>query len=194
MTDPRVCRIKVHADVPPKVCDLVAGGWRLALVDGDTLVYLTARRLESGNEVRWELGAIGHGPSSDELTEYLCDEIRSWAPEQNTPSLIVYPAWKPVVELGGHLELTALIGIHRPRRVAQHVEPVPCLSGIAQCRGEQVQDRVDCGLVLSRQRHRSIEQLSLAEGQAPGHLVEVPGRRHRHSSPHEFRATQRQFL
>ncbi len=69
----------------------MAGWWRLALVDGDTLVYLTARRLESGDEVRWELGAIGHGPSADELTEYLCDEIRSWAPERNrhTPSLNV---------------------------------------------------------------------------------------------------------
>ncbi|MFI6274498.1 hypothetical protein [Streptomyces sp. NPDC050988] len=64
VTDPRVCRIKVHADVPPEVCGPVAGWWRLALVDGDTLVHLTARRLESGDEVRWELGAIGHARPS----------------------------------------------------------------------------------------------------------------------------------
>ena len=103
VTDPRVCRIKVHADVPPEVCDPVRGWWRMALVDGDTLVYLTARRLESDDEVRWELGAIGHGPAADELTEYLCDEIRSWAPERNqhTPSLIVYPADTPDSELAG---------------------------------------------------------------------------------------------
>ncbi|ANZ36013.1 methyltransferase, FxLD system [Lentzea guizhouensis] len=103
VTDPRVCRIKVHADVPPEVCDPVAGWWRMALVDGDTLVYLTARRLESDDEVRWELGAIGHGPAAGELTEYLCDEIRSWAPERNqhTPSLIVYPAGTPDSELAG---------------------------------------------------------------------------------------------
>ncbi|MFC4004089.1 methyltransferase, FxLD system [Prauserella oleivorans] len=102
-TDPRVCRIKVHADVPPEVCDPIGGWWRMALVDGDTLVYLTARRLESDDEVRWELGAIGHGPTADQLTEYLCDEIRSWAPKRNqhTPSLIVYPADTPDSELAG---------------------------------------------------------------------------------------------
>jgi len=103
VTDPRVCRIKVHADVPREVCDPVAGWWRMALVDGDTLVYLTARRLESGDKVRSELGAIGHGPSAGELTEYLCEAIRSWAPErkQHTPSLTVYPADTPDSELAG---------------------------------------------------------------------------------------------
>ncbi|GGN29782.1 hypothetical protein GCM10011609_87050 [Lentzea pudingi] len=103
VTDPRVCRIKVHADVPPEVCDPVRGWWRMALVDGDTLVYLTARRLESSDEVHWELGAIGHGPSADELTAYLCEAIRSWAPErkQHTPSLTVYPADTPDSELAG---------------------------------------------------------------------------------------------
>ncbi|HEX8869305.1 MAG TPA: methyltransferase, FxLD system, partial [Lentzea sp.] len=103
VTDPRVCRIKVHADVPPEVCDPVKGWWRMALVDGDTLIYLTARRLESGDEVRWELGVIGHGSAADELTGYLCDQIRSWAPERNQhmPSLTVYPSDTPDSELAG---------------------------------------------------------------------------------------------
>lgn len=76
----------------------------MALVDGDTLVYLTARRLEAGDEVCWELGAFGHGPAAAELAEYLCDEIRSWGPERNqrTPLLTVYPAGTelagPVIE------------------------------------------------------------------------------------------------
>lgn len=75
----------------------------MALAEGNTLVSLTARRLESGDEVHWELGAIGHGPAAAELTQYLCDEIRSWAPERNqhTPSLIVYPAGTPDSELAG---------------------------------------------------------------------------------------------
>lgn len=75
----------------------------MALIDGDTLIYLTARRVESDNEVRWELGVIGHGPAADELTEYLCDQIRSWAPERNqhTPSLTVYPSDTPDSELAG---------------------------------------------------------------------------------------------
>lgn len=103
VTDSRVCRIKVHADVPPEVCDPVPGWWRMALVENSTLVYLTTRRLENGDDVRWELGAIGHGPAAAELTEYLCDKIRTWAPErdQHTPSLIVYPADTPDSELAG---------------------------------------------------------------------------------------------
>jgi protein-L-isoaspartate(D-aspartate) O-methyltransferase len=103
VTDPRVCRIKVHADVPPGVCDPVAGWWRMALVDGSTLVYLTNHPQETGDEVRWELGATGHGPAASELAEYLCDEIRAWAPERDHPgpTLIVYPAGTPNSELAG---------------------------------------------------------------------------------------------
>lgn len=103
VTDPRVCRLKVHADVPPEVCDPIGGWWRMALVDDDTLVYLTARRVETGAEVCWELGAIGHGPAAVALTEYLCGEIRSWAPErdQHEPTLVVYPADTPDNELAG---------------------------------------------------------------------------------------------
>ena len=53
--------------------------------------------------MRWELGAIGHGPAAAELTEYLCDEIRTWAPErdQHMPTLIVYPADTSDSELAG---------------------------------------------------------------------------------------------
>ncbi|SHG75956.1 protein-L-isoaspartate(D-aspartate) O-methyltransferase [Streptoalloteichus hindustanus] len=103
VADPRVCRIKVHADVPPEVCDPVPGWWRMALVEGSTLAYLTSRRLETGDEARWELGAIGHGPAATELTEYLCDRIRAWAPErdQHKPMLTVYPANTPDSELAG---------------------------------------------------------------------------------------------
>lgn len=103
VTDPRVCRIKVDADVPPEVCDPVPGWWRMALVDGDTLAYLTSRRVKTGDTVRWELGAIGHGPAADELTKYLRDQIRTWAPQrdQHEPTLIVYPAGTPDSVLAG---------------------------------------------------------------------------------------------
>ncbi|HEU5473767.1 MAG TPA: hypothetical protein VFV67_24225 [Actinophytocola sp.] len=101
VTDPRVCRLKVHADVPPETCDPVPGWWRMALVDRGTLVYLTTRRLKTGDEACRELGAIGHG--RPELTEYLGDEIRTWAPERDlhAPTLIVYPADTPDSELAG---------------------------------------------------------------------------------------------
>lgn len=100
VTDQRVCRLKVHADVPPEVCDPIPGWWRMALADRDTLVYLTSRQLDDGHV---ELGAIGHGPAALDLTEYLCDQIREWAPErdQHTPTLTVYPAGTPDGELGG---------------------------------------------------------------------------------------------
>ncbi len=71
---------KVHTDFPPEVCDPVTKWWRMALVDGDTLVYFTARRLESDDDVHWELGAIGHGPAAGELSKYLCDEIETGHP------------------------------------------------------------------------------------------------------------------
>lgn len=98
LTDPRVCRITVHADVSPQVCNPVPGWWRMALADRDTLIYLTSRDLEDG---RYELGAIGHGPAAPTLTDYLCDQIRSWAPErdQHTPTLTVYPAATPNSDL-----------------------------------------------------------------------------------------------
>lgn len=100
-TDARVCRLKVLPDVPTEVCDPVPGWWRLALADADTLVYLTLRRVETGGEVRAELGAIGHGPAAGQLTEYLCNEIRTWAPgrDQDAPTLTVYPAETPDSEL-----------------------------------------------------------------------------------------------
>lgn len=67
------------------------------LVDGGSLVYLTARRLESGDGVRWDLGAIGHGPAAAELTEHLCDEARAWSSkrDQYEPKLVIYPAGTP---------------------------------------------------------------------------------------------------
>jgi protein-L-isoaspartate(D-aspartate) O-methyltransferase len=58
---------------------------------------------DSGRSRRWEFGAIGHGPAATELTEYLCNEIRTWAPErdQHKPSLIVCPADTPHSDLAG---------------------------------------------------------------------------------------------
>lgn len=103
VTDQRVCRISAHPDAIPEVVNPIGGYWRPALVDGGSLVYLTARRIETGDGVRWELGAIGHGSAAAEMTEHLCDEARAWSPERNhyDPRLVVYPAETPARELGG---------------------------------------------------------------------------------------------
>lgn len=103
VTDQHVCRIDAPADVPSELCDPIQAFRSPALVDGGSLAYLTSRRQENGDNVRWELGAIGHGPAATELTEHLCDEIRAWAPDrdQRKPTVIAYPAGTPDNELAG---------------------------------------------------------------------------------------------
>jgi protein-L-isoaspartate(D-aspartate) O-methyltransferase len=103
VTDPRVCRINAPANTPPEVCDPVQAYRSPVLVDGDSLAYLTSRRCENGNEVRWELGAIGHGPVAAELADHLCNEVRAWSVErdQRKPKLTAYPAGTPDSDLEG---------------------------------------------------------------------------------------------
>lgn len=103
ITDQRICRISATAEAVPEIVDPVPGYWRPALVEGDSLVYLTCRRQEIDGVVRWELGAIGHGPAAAWLGEHLCDEVRAWAPErdQRKPNLVIYPAGTPDAELNG---------------------------------------------------------------------------------------------
>lgn len=103
VTDPRVCRINAPADTPPEVCNPVQAYRSPVLVDSDSLAYLTSRRRENGDEVRWELGAIGHGPAAAELAEHLCNEVRAWSVERDRrkPILIAYPAGTPGSDLEG---------------------------------------------------------------------------------------------
>ncbi len=100
VTDPRTCRINSHPEVSPEVCDPVAPLRSPALVDGESLAYLTSRRQETDRGMRWELGAIGHGPAAAELTERLCDEIRAWSHEgARRPVVTAHPAGIPDREL-----------------------------------------------------------------------------------------------
>jgi protein-L-isoaspartate(D-aspartate) O-methyltransferase len=105
VTDPRVCRINAPADTPPEVCDPVQAYRSPVLVDGDSLAYLTSRRRENGDHVRWELGAIGHGPTAAELAQHLCNEVRAWSVERDhrKPKLIAYPASTPDSDLHGSI-------------------------------------------------------------------------------------------
>jgi len=103
VTDPRVCRINAPADSPPEVCDPVQAYRSPVLVDGDSLAYLTSHRRENGDQVRWELGAIGHGPAAAELAEHLCNEVRAWSVERDhrKPTLTAHPAGTPDTDLHG---------------------------------------------------------------------------------------------
>jgi protein-L-isoaspartate(D-aspartate) O-methyltransferase len=103
VTDPRVCRINAPADTPTEVCDPLQAYRSPALVDGDSLAYLTSRRREKGEISRWELGAHGHGPAAAKLTERLYDEIRAWSVErdQRKPQLTAYRKGTPDTGLSG---------------------------------------------------------------------------------------------
>ncbi|GAA3873540.1 hypothetical protein GCM10022243_43360 [Saccharothrix violaceirubra] len=97
VTEPRVCRIDAHPDVASEVCDPIQRFRAPALVDGQSLAYLTSRRREEGDDVRWELGAIAHGPDAAELAGRLCAEVRDWSAERDArkPTLLIYPAGTP---------------------------------------------------------------------------------------------------
>lgn len=92
-TDPRTCRINAHPDVSPEVCDPIQPFRTPALVDGESLAYLTSRRQETNDDNRWELGVIGHGPTAAALTERLRGEIQAWSPKRDLrPIVTAYPA------------------------------------------------------------------------------------------------------
>lgn len=101
--DPRTCRINAPADTPTEMCDPIQELRSLALVDGSSLAYLTARRRAEGNMVRWEIGAHGHGPDAAALTQRLCAETRAWSihRDQRKPALTVYPTATPDSVLRG---------------------------------------------------------------------------------------------
>ncbi len=72
-----------------------------ALVDGDSLAYLTLRGPDpDATERRWELGAIGHGPAGTRLAERLCEQIRAWDRDRTAqPTITAYPAGTPDEDL-----------------------------------------------------------------------------------------------
>jgi len=102
VTDPRVCRLDARHDVPRDVCQPVQAYRTPALVEGDSLAYLTMRRQETDGGARWELGAIGHGSLAYALAEHFCGELRAWSVERDAqiPSVTIYPADVPVEATG----------------------------------------------------------------------------------------------
>src|SRR6266508_500381 len=66
-----------------------------ALVEDISLAYLALRRLnqQGSPDARWELGAIGHGPTGAQLADRLCDQIRAWDHDRTAqPVITAYPA------------------------------------------------------------------------------------------------------
>jgi protein-L-isoaspartate(D-aspartate) O-methyltransferase len=92
-TDSRTCRIAADAAaVEAGLCTPAIPSRSPALAEGDSLAYLTVRRIE-GAESRFELGAIGHGPHGQNLAEQLCDEIETWDQDPTAkPAIRAFPA------------------------------------------------------------------------------------------------------
>ncbi|MGW7352786.1 methyltransferase, FxLD system [Streptomyces sp. NPDC054784] len=65
------------------------------LVDGDSFAYRTVRA--TGEEDRYELGAIGHGPRGRQLAERLAEEIRVWDRDHrgDRARITLHPAGTP---------------------------------------------------------------------------------------------------
>ncbi|MGW1267416.1 methyltransferase, FxLD system [Streptomyces sp. NPDC002491] len=65
------------------------------LVDGDSFAYRTVRRTDDPD--RFELGAIGHGPHSQDVAERLVEEMQTWnrAHRGDRAHIEVYPAGTP---------------------------------------------------------------------------------------------------
>jgi protein-L-isoaspartate(D-aspartate) O-methyltransferase len=75
----------------------------VALVDGDSLAYMTLKNAEPDAQgKRWELGAIGHGPVGEQLAERLCGVIRAWGENRAAqPTIAAYRAGTPDDALTG---------------------------------------------------------------------------------------------
>jgi protein-L-isoaspartate(D-aspartate) O-methyltransferase len=97
-TEPGTCRIAAQLTaVHAGVCAPAIPARSPALVAGDSLAYLTLRRLaDEGDRRRWELGATGHGPTGAELTRRLINHIHTWDHDRAaTPTVTAYPVGTP---------------------------------------------------------------------------------------------------
>jgi protein-L-isoaspartate(D-aspartate) O-methyltransferase len=98
------CRLTSDpAAVTAGLCDPAIPVRNPALVEGNSLAYLAIRRA-SDDTGRWELGAIGHGPTGADLSERICRQIRAWNSNRTSqPVIAAYPAGTPTARIGSGL-------------------------------------------------------------------------------------------
>jgi protein-L-isoaspartate(D-aspartate) O-methyltransferase len=81
--DRRVCRLDVAAGTSRDLVDPIVPMRTPALVDGDSIAYLTIRRPEGDASTdSWELGAYGHGPQGVGLASAIVSAVRRWSPDR----------------------------------------------------------------------------------------------------------------
>lgn len=97
-TEPGTCRIAAEpAAVSSGLCTPAIGVRSPALAEGDSIAYFALNPLGGdGDERRWELGTISHGPGGPELAARLCEQIRAWDQARGTrPVITIHPAGSP---------------------------------------------------------------------------------------------------
>lgn len=102
-TEPTTCRLTVKsAAITAGLRRPAAPALSPALVDGDSIAYLTLERMpvQEGTEPRFQLGAAGYGPQGRRLAERLCAQITAWGGDRAAePVISLYPAGTPDYEL-----------------------------------------------------------------------------------------------
>lgn len=101
-TEPGTCRFAAEpAAVESGLCTPAFAYRSPAIVENDSLAYLTLCGPDpEATERRWELGAIGHGPTGAQLAERLCEQIRAWDRDRTAqPIITAYPASTPDQDL-----------------------------------------------------------------------------------------------
>ncbi|MEU6158826.1 methyltransferase, FxLD system [Streptomyces sp. NPDC047130] len=76
-----------------------------ALVEGDSIAYVTLHRVEGSEPTRFMLGAVGYGPAGGDLAARLTEQIRAWGSARTAdPVIRIYPVGTPDDELPpGHV-------------------------------------------------------------------------------------------
>jgi protein-L-isoaspartate(D-aspartate) O-methyltransferase len=96
-TEPGTCRFAAErAAIESGICRAAFAGRTPAIVEGDSLAYLTKPRVADqpgpDDERRYELGATGHGPAAAQLAERLVEQIRHFDRDRTAqPVITAYP-------------------------------------------------------------------------------------------------------
>jgi protein-L-isoaspartate(D-aspartate) O-methyltransferase len=90
--------VRIEADqkaVTAGLCTPAISSRSPALVDGNALAYFTIRRTDTVG--RWQLGAIGHGPTGRQLAGQIIEQVNNWDHDRATdPKLLAYPTATPI--------------------------------------------------------------------------------------------------
>ena len=88
-TQPGTCRIAATpAAVESGLCTPAISVRSPAIVEADSLAYLSLRRITDGDTSQWELGATGHGAAGAGLADRICQDIIAWSRDRAAVPII----------------------------------------------------------------------------------------------------------